>query len=312
MAYFGIDVAKAELVLGEHGVEAVRTFGNDRRGRKKLLGYLAAREVQMIALEASGGYEEAVLDLLYEAGVPVARVNAQPAKNFLKALGRRAKTDRIDARGLAHFAAVMTPRAYVPLAAAVRALRDLARQRDEVVALLAAQRCRLRQQPKGPARACTARLIRDLQREARYLERLMAELIENDEALREKQRLLASLGGFRTINAAGLLASLAELGQLKRTQIAALAGVAPISRDSGSQSLQRRIGGGRAGARKPLYLASISLIRKGKPLSALYARLRARGKPAKVAITACMRKLVVWINAMLRDGKPWAPHATGS
>jgi transposase len=303
-----MDVAKAELVLGEHGVEAVQTFGNDRRGWKKLLAYLGTREVELVALEASGGYEEPVLDLLHGAGVAVARVNAQSAKRFLQARGPRAKTDRIDARGLAHFAAVMAPRAYVPLATAVRALRDLARQRDEIVVLLAAQRCRLQQQARGPARACTARLIRDLQREARVLERLMAQRLQDDEGLREKARLLGSLGGFRTINTAGLLASLTELGQLKRTEIAALAGVAPISRDSGSQSRQRRIGGGRAGARKPLYLASISLIRKGKPLSAFYARLRARGKPAKVAITACMRKLVVILNAMLRDQRPWQPN----
>ena len=308
MAYFGIDVAKAELVLGEHGADAVVTFANDRRGRRKLLAHLSAREVSMVALEASGGYEEAVLDLLFESGVQVARVNAQAAKSFLKALGRRAKTDRIDAKGLAHFAAVMELRAYVPPAVAVRALRDLVRQRDEIVGLLAAQRCRLKQQAKGPARACTARLIRDLQREARFLARLMAQRIEEDEKLREKARLLASLGGFRTINAASLLASLNELGQLKRTQIALLAGVAPISRDSGSQSLKRRIGGGRAGVRKPLYLAAIALIRNGKPLNAFYVRLRQRGKPAKVAITACMRKLVVIINAMLRDQRPWEPR----
>lgn len=308
MAYFGMDVAKAELVLGEHGVETVLTFGNDRRGRKRLLAYLGTRQVERVALEASGGYEEPVLDLLHGAGVAVARVNAQSAKRFLQARGPRAKTDRIDAQGLAHFAAVMAPRAYVPLGPAVRALRDLARQRDEVVGMLAAQRCRLKQQVPGPARACTVRLVRHLQAEACSLERLMAQQIQRDDALREKARLLSSLGGFRTINAAGLLASLTELGQLKRTHIAALAGVAPISRDSGSHTRPRHIGGGRPGVRKPLYLASISLIRKGKPLSAFYARLRARGKPAKLAITACMRKLVVILNAMLRDQRPWQPH----
>lgn len=312
MAYFGIDVAKAELVLGEHAVDATVSFGNDRKGRKKLLAYLRARDVDLIVLEASGGYEEPVLELLHNAGIRVARSNAQQAKSFLKALGRRAKSDRIDAKGLAHFAAVMNPRPYVPPAVAVRNLRDLARQRDEVVGLLAAQRCRLKQQAKGPARACTARLIRDLQREARNLETLMAQLIESDDSLREKARLLVSLGGFRTINAAGLLSNLNELGELKRTGIALLAGVAPISRDSGTQSPQRHIGGGRADARKPLYLAAIGLIRKGKPLNAFYARLRARGKPAKVAITACMRKLVVWINAMLRDRKPWEPRLAGA
>lgn len=304
MSYFGIDVSKAELVVAEHGVAGTKPFANDRRGIRHLIKRLLRRAPQAVVLEASGGYESGVLNAMVEAGIPASRVNARQTKALQQALGRRAKTDALDASGLAHFAAVMPLRPFVPPSPVVAELRELARQRDELVALRSAQKCRVQQQ-RGLVRNSTARLIELLTRECRRLEKLLTEHLDRDPQLRERAQLLQSIGGFRSVNAAGLLSALPELGSLKRTEVASLVGVAPMSRDSGSLSLKRRISAGRASARRPLYLAALALVRKGKPLSAFYARLRTAGKPAKVALTACMRKLVVILNAMLRDRRPW-------
>jgi len=309
----GIDVSKDELVVVVHGEEAVHRFSNDRRGIGKLLRWLKGLKPSTVVLEASGGYETEALLRLTEASIAVARINGEQGKAFARAHNYRAKTDPIDASVLAHFAAVMPVTLFKAPSPELQRLNALSRQRHDVVIMLASQRCRLKQQKDSAALRSIRTLIRALEKETRRLAVELEHQLDSVPDFALKASLLSSLGGFRAINAANLIAALPELGTLSRPQAAALAGVAPFNRDSGLQSRKRSIRGGRTLARLPLYMASVTLVRRNPTFKAFYERLLVRGKQKKVALTACMRKLVVIINAMFRDQRPWQPlPATGS
>lgn len=293
----GIDVGKANLDLAMDGESGVTRCANTRAGITRLVKRLQAAGVERIVVEATGGYEEPLLEACCDAGLWVARVNPRQARSFARATGELAKTDAIDARLLALMARMFGDRLrrYVAPPLWQRELRDWLRRRGQLVILIQAQK-------QQAAMACpavrklAARTIAALARELAAIERTMKSLIRE-----HATPALRSGKGLGPVFQATVLALLPELGHLDRRQIAKLAGVAPMNRDSGQGQGKRRIRGGRAPVRVALYMATLSAVRWDPLMKAHYQQLRARGKLGKVALVACMRKLLGIINARRRD-----------
>lgn len=297
MTAAGIDVCKANLDLAVDGQPGVAGFANNRAGITKLVKRLQALKTTRIVVEATGGYEEPLLEACCDVGLWIARVNPRQARAFANATGELAKTDDIDARILALMARLFADRLrpYVAPPLWQRELRDWLRRRGQVVVLLQAQK---QQSAMAPAsvRKLAARTIAALVRELAAIEKTMKALI-NEHAT----PALRSSKGLGPVFQATVLALLPELGHLDRRQIAKLTGVAPMNRDSGQGQGKRRIRGGRAPVRVALYMATLSAVRWDPMMKAHYQQLRARGKLGKVALVACMRKLLGIINARRRD-----------
>lgn len=304
--FVGIDVSKDKLDVAVHEAESF-VVQNTERDVGQLCERLKALSPGLVVLEASGGYERLCVAALAHAGLPVALVNARQVREFARATGVLAKTDRLDARVLAHFAAAVQP-AVRPLPDAQhQALDELLARRRQMVAAMVAEKNRL-----GLAR--TRMVKRTLREAVGTYERMLAlldseldELIKNSPLWREKEDLLRSFKGIGPVSARTLLAALPELGLLNRRQIAALVGVAPMARDSGTLRGHRRIWGGRGQVRAVLYMATITAMRSNVQIRAFYQRLRQAGKPGKVALIACMRKLLTILNTMLRTHTRWQP-----
>jgi transposase len=305
----GIDVAKAWLDVASSADEPVRRLPNDADGIAALVADLRERAPQLVVLEATGGYETAVTAALVAAGLAVAVVNPRQVRDFAKATGQLAKSDALDARVLALFAArVQPPPRPLPDAVAQELASLLARRRQLLEMRTAEQHRRA---------SLAARLRPALDAHVVWLSQQIAELDgELDQTLRaspvwrEKEDLLRSIPGIGPVVARTLLGELPELGRLDRWEVAALAGVAPLNQDSGRRQGKRRTWGGRAPVRAALYMAAVTATRCTPIIRALYTRLREAGKPPKVALVACMRKLVIIANAILRDGVPWTADAT--
>ena len=300
-----------------------RAFGGttDPEGLGALVDRLAPLQPRLIVLEASGGYEAVVAAVLAEAGLPVAIVNPRQVRKFAGAIGRLAKpvlgpangrtrgTDAIDAAVIAHFAEAIRPEPRpLPDRLSMR-LRELLARRRQLVVMSNAERQRLAKARDQTARRSFQALLRSLEAERARIERALDKLIGTSPLWRAKEDLLKSVPGLGDVVARTLSAELPELGQGDRHQIAALAGVAPINRDSGRFGGHRRIPGGRVLVRAPLSMPCLVAIRHNPPLRAFYRRLRAANKPARLARVAVMRKLLTILNAMVRDGRPWADHA---
>lgn len=297
MTAAGIDVGKATLDLAVDGVPGVQRFANTPAGIGKLIGHLRKLPDLRVVVEATGGYEEALLEVCCDAGVWVSRINPRQARDFARATGELAKTDAIDARLLCLLSRMFADRLrrYQAPALWQRELRDWLRRRGQVVTTLQAHK----QQT-----ALTSPAVRQLI--ARTVAALMRELAAIDRAMRALLKAhttpaLQSTKGMGPIFQATSLALLPELGRLTRQQIAKLVGVAPMNRDSGQTTGKRRIHGGRAPVRVALYMATLSAVRWDPALRAYYQQLRARGKLGKVALVACMRKLLTIVNARRRD-----------
>lgn len=301
--WVGIDVAKATLAVWVRPVGVYFTVSNDAAGHRQLIVRLAAWPVERVVLEATGGYERAVLAALLAAQHPSVRIAPHRARAFATAVGRIAKTDPIDAAVLAHLAEVV----HAPLAREIspqqQQLQALVQRREQVVGQRDDERRRLGQAVLKDIRASLTRSVAYLQREIDRLNRALAPAMQAMD--RTTANALIGVPGIGPVTAATLLGFVPELGELDRRQIAALVGLAPYNTDSGQRQGPRRIRGGRANVRRGLYMATWSAIRTQTHLKARYAALRARGKPAKVALVACMRALLIAINAMLRDGTPW-------
>lgn len=302
--WIGVDIAKATLDGVARPTGEVVQFPNTASGHAALIAWATPLAPTGLVLEATGGYERAVVVALAAAGLPVVVVNPRQVRDFARSTGQLAKTDRLDAALLALFAERVQP-AGRPLSPAVTAeLAELITRRRQLVEMLGMERNRL-------ALART-RVRRDVQAHIRWLERRVAETdddlrqaIEASPVWRVQEDLLRSVPGLGPVVARTLLALLPELGRLNRKQIAALAGVAPFARDSGTWRGARVIWGGRAHVRQALYMAALVASRHNPVVAALYTRLRAAGKPAKVALVACMRKLLTILNAMLHTGTRW-------
>jgi len=293
----GIDVGKANLDLAVDGQPGVDRFANNRAGITRLIKRLEAMDVQRIVVEATGGYEEPLLEACCDAGLWIARVNPRQARDFARATGELAKTDAIDARLLALMAGMFGDRLrrHVAPPAWQRELRDWLRRRGQVVVLLQAQKQQAAMAPPE-VRKLVARTVAALTRELAAIERSMKALIQE-----HASPALRSSKGLGPVFQATVLALLPELGHLDRRQIAKLTGVAPMNRDSGQGQGKRRIRGGRAPVRVALYMATLSAVRWDPLMKAHYQQLRARGKLGKVALVACMRKLLGIVNAKRRD-----------
>lgn len=293
----GIDVGKASLDLALDGQDATVRFPNTPAGIARLLRQLLMSDVHRVVLEATGGYEEAVLEACCDAGLWISRVNPRQARDFARATGQLAKTDAIDARVLALMARLLGDRLrrHVAPPPWQRELRDWLRRRGQVVVLLQAQK---QQAALAPAavRTLVARTVQALGRELAAIERAMKDLVQQ-----HATPALRSSKGLGPVFQASILALLPELGHLNRREVSKLAGVAPMNRDSGQGHGKRRIHGGRAPVRVALYMATLSAVRWDPVMKAHYQQLRGRGKLAKVALVACMRKLLGIVNARRRD-----------
>lgn len=304
----GIDVAKAELVIVVRPSGELWTAPNDEPGVHALAARLGALGPDLIVLEATGGYERLVAAALAAAALPAVVVNPRQVRDFAKATGQLAKTDRIDAGVLALFAERIQPTVRVIPDPEARELEALLARRRQLLEMRQAEANRLglmfgrRQQP---IRKSLTKHIAYLDRELAMTESDLDRMVRASPIWRERDDLLQSVPGVGPVVARTLLAELPELGQLNRRAIAKLAGVAPLNWDSGMWRGHRVVQGGRATVRTALYMAALVATRYNAVIKAFYQRLLAVGKPKKVALVACMRKLLTMLNQMLRTGQPW-------
>ena len=302
--FIGIDVSKDRLDIATLPDAATFSVANDAAGIDALIQRLRPRRPERVVLEATGGLELPALAALAAAGLPVVAVNPRQTRDFARAAGLLAKTDALDALALARFAEAMKPEIRPIPDDAAQELSALTARRRQIVSMLTAEKNRRKRAPK--------RLHKDLDKHITWLQEALRRLddelhkrIRNTPLWRERDDLLQSAKGIGPQTSALLIAALPELGCLNRHQIAKLVGIAPMNRDSGRFRGERHIAGGRASVRSALYMATLSAIRFNPVIASFYRRLCDAGKRFKVAITACMRKLLVRLNAMLRDGTPW-------
>lgn len=304
--YLGIDVAKTHLDLAVHGEARCWRVANDAVGIASILADLAETPPQKIVLEATGGYEHTLLVALRDAGFPAVVVNPRQVRDFARSMGILAKTDQLDARVLAHFAAI-TPLKAQPLPEPQQdQLRALVTRRQQLVVMRTSERNRL-EHATGDVRLNIQTHLAWLERQIAAIAADMAALLRETAALHAASQRLQSVPGVGPIVAATLLGLLPELGTLSRKQIAALVGVAPLNRDSGQRRGSRGVWGGRANVRPALYLATLVACVHNPVIKAFYQRLIAAGKPKKVAVIACLRKLLTILNALLRTQTAWSP-----
>ena len=306
--HVGIDVSKSTLDVCLLPGGQTLTLANDEQGVAQLVATLQRHPVALVLLEATGRYERQAASELLEAGLNVAVVNPRQARDFARALGKLAKTDRIDARTLAEFARLGHARRCEKQPENRLLLDDLVTRRRQVTQMMAMEKTRQQVPQDKATRAMIARVIRVLEQQRQDLDRRIAELIESDDDWRNKRDLLVSVPGVGRTTASQLVAGLPELGKLNRQQIAALVGVAPINRDSGAMRSQRTIFGGRAPVRCALYMSAVTAMRCNPLIRPFADRLRAAGKPFKLIVVAAIRKLLTILNIMLRDNQPWNPR----
>lgn len=302
--YIGVDVAKAELEVACRPTSARWTVPHTTSGIGRLVRRLRRLQPTLVVLEATGGLELNVASELAAAALPIAVVNPRQVRHFAKATGQLAKTDALDAAVLAQFVEAVRPLARPLADEATRRLEALLTRRRQLLTMLTAEQNRRSRAPRD--------LQREIQHHIEWLEQRVAELdtalgqqIQHSPVWREQDDLLQSVPGIGPIVSRTMLAALSELGTLNRRAIAALVGVAPLNRDSGAWRGKRRIGGGRGQVRAVLYMAAVTAARCNPVIRAFYQRLRAAGKTVKVALTACMRKVLTILNAIMKHKTPW-------
>ena len=302
--FVGIDVSKATLDVAEWPPATPWTEAHSEAGISGLVTRLHALQPALIVLEATGGLELPLAGALGAANLPVAVVNPRQVRDFAKATGQLAKTDRLDAAILARFGQAVRPTPRTLPDALTQELSALVARRRQVVEMLVAEKNRHSAAPPR-VRAEIRRHIRWLETALARLDETLADTIQRSPLWRANDELLQSTPGIGPTMARTLLAELPELGTLNRKQVAALVGVAPLNRDSGTLRGKRTVWGGRAQIRAPLFMCTLVAVRHNPVLKVFYQRLRTAGKPPKVALTACMRKLVTILNAMLKHQTPW-------
>lgn len=300
----GVDVSKAWLDVGFSGVEEVERFENTAQGHEALGARLEGLSPQLVVLEASGGYEVGVTAHLGACGLAVAVVNPRQVRDFARSTGRLAKTDRLDAKVLVHFGEAVRPEPRALKDELTMELEALLKRRRQVTEMITAENNRLKQAPKVLRREIKEH-IRYLERRLRGLDNDLNAAVKGSAMWRVRDDLLQSIPGVGRVTSLALMANLPELGHLNRRQVAALVGVAPFNCDSGTFKGRRRVWGGRGDVRAVLFMATLTARRCNPVIRAFYERLTAAGKPYKVAMTACMRKLLTILNAIVRDGTSW-------
>jgi transposase len=302
--WVGIDVSKDQLdvALGVEG--PAWSVSNDEPGIETLVEDLCARPCELIVLEATGGFEVPVTTALAAADLPVVVINPRQGRDFARAIGQLAKTDRIDARVLAFFAERVRPEQRRLATEEARLLDALLTRRRQILTMITAERNRQGFAP-APLKKAIEKHIRWLKRELDKVDTDLGKAIQASPVWRTRETLFQSVPGVGPVVSRTLIAELPELGHLNRKQIAALVGVAPLARDSGKHKGRRMIFGGRASVRQALYMAALVASRRNPTIRTFYQRLIASGKPPKVALTACMRKLLTILNAIARTGTRW-------
>lgn len=304
----GIDVSKARLDVHVHPLGESFAVGNDEAGVQALVERLGALEgIVGIGLEASGRYERLAVAQLAEVGLPVVVLNPAQVRHYAEAINLKAKTDAIDARLLALFVTATKPEPRPLADAQTRELAALLARRRQLVGMLAAERTRRQQASPGRVRTSLARVVTTLEDELRALDQDIDKMVRGTPVWRDRENLLASVPGVGKTIARTLLAELPELGRLSPKQIAALAGLAPYTRQSGQWRGKSFIGGGRTAVRTALFMGALVASRHNPTLKAFRDRLVANGKPKLVALIATARKLLTILNAIVRDRKPWTP-----
>jgi transposase len=302
--YVGIDVAKArvDVALGRQG--AVFQVARDDKGLAELVKRLKEAKPELVVMEATGGLQLPVAAALSVAGLSVAVVNPRQVREFARAAGKLAKTDALDARVLAHLGEALKPPVRPLLDEETLKLEALLTRRRQMVEMLVAEKNRL-QVAHAAARPLIKKHVDWLEEQLEQVDKDLGSAVRDSPMWRDKDDILRSVPGVGRVLAITLMAELPELGRLNRKQVAALAGVAPHACDSGTLKGKRRVWGGRAALRASLYMATLSAVRCNKPVRALYERLTQAGKPKKVALVACMRKLLTILNAMVRTAQRW-------
>ncbi len=302
--YVGIDVSKDRLDLAVHGRHEVRGFANTATGVKNVIRFVRNLGSVLVVMEATGGYEILLAAALGDADIPTAIVNPRHARDYAKSTGKLAKTDAIDARMLAAFAAAVRPEPRTLADDQTLELREILDRRRELSEMITAEKNRLRH-AIGPVRQHIVAHIAWLTRSLANMDSELRRFIKESPLWHEEDNLLKSVPGVGFVLSSTLIASLPELGKLDRKQIAALVGVAPFNRDSGKMRGKRTCWGGRPYVRAALYMPTLVATRFNPVIRRLYQRLLAAGKLKKVAITACMRKLLTIVNAMVKRGTTW-------
>lgn len=302
--FVGIDVSKSWLDVAVHEQEGVLRTSNDDPGIASLVKRLKKWKPTLIILEPTGGFEMLVVAELTHAGLPVVIINAKRVRDFARATGRLAKTDKLDAKVLAHFAAAVRPPLRNLRSEEAEQLTALLTRRKQVLEMITVEKNRLvtvRTKMRSDIQAHLQWLSKNL----KELDKEIEEFVENSPVWKEKDALLQTVPGVGRVTSATLLGMLPELGQLNRQEIAALVGVAPMNKDSGKKHGKRRVFGGRADVRSVLYMASLAAKKFNPVIRKFYERLLKHGKEKKVALTACMRKLLVILNSMMHTNRPW-------
>jgi transposase len=302
--YIGIDVSKATLdVFVLPGNNYIQVENNEN-GIKKLLKELTPFDDSLVVMESTGKYEREVAQTLAKQGFAVAVVNPRPIRDFAKALGKLAKTDRIDAKVIALYAEKIQPNKNVTNNEDQQKLTDYSARHRQLTDLITMEKNRLGTASKEMKKSIQ-RIIDLLEKELKTIDKCLKEFIQDNEQYSRKDELLQSISGIGAVIAGTLIANLPELGSLGSKQISALAGLAPLNRDSGTLRGKRTIWGGRAPVRRMLYMGALVAIRFNATIKAFYERLCAAGKPKKVAIIACMHKLLIIMNAMIKNNELW-------
>ncbi len=297
--YAGLDIAKLSLDLQLAGRS--HHLPNTAAGHRQLVKLLAQHPGAHVICEATGGYEREVADALHHASIPVSIINPARVRHFARAQGQRAKTDRIDAAVLSAYGQAFAPKPTPARSEVEEQLTELVRRRTQILDLLISQRHQIERLTLPKLRRQAQSLLRRLERDLEHIETQLKALRQKTTELDERAKKLEAITGVGAITALGVLAELPELGTLNRGQAAALAGLAPHPRESGQWQGRRSIGGGRAAVRRALYMAALVAARCNRQLKEFYERLRLAGKPAKVALTAVMRKLIVLMNQILKN-----------
>jgi transposase len=305
--FVGIDISKDRLDVHIQPTEERFSLAHDEAGVAEVVRRLQGVAPQLVVMEATGGYETTVAAALGSAGLPVAVVNPRQIRDYARATGQLAKTDRLDARVIALFAQAVRP-AVRPLPdEQAQQLGEVVARRRQLVDMLSAEMNRRRMVRDPRLRERLNAHIAWLEQAVREVDEDLRRLVRGSALWRETDDLLRSAPGIGKVTSCTLIADLPELGHLDRRRIAALVGVAPFNRDSGTMRGRRIVTGGRASVRKVLYMATLSAIRRNPTIAAFYQRLRAGGRPGKVAVVAAMRKLLTILNAIVRERRAWQP-----
>lgn len=304
--YIGVDIAKAHLDIAWHTGTSVR-YPNNTHGHQLFIDRLADQHKPLIVLEASGGYERPLVRALLTAGITPVILDPRRVRAYIRACGQQAKTDRIDAAMLAQMAVDLKPQPRPLRPEHAQTLQDLVTRRRQISTMRAAETNRT-EHATGGVRDSLDKHLEYLDTQLQQIDDQIDQLIDASEVLTERQQLYRSVPGIGPIAARTLIALLPELGQLNRKQVAALAGVAPINHDSGQHQGRRHIRGGRMEVRNVLYMAAVSARQCNPVIRAYYEHLTETGKPPKVALVACIRKLLTILNTMAKNHTPWQPE----